>query len=49
MTRRCRYPRIAKIGSISHVSTGGVSESVARCCALFPCYLGTETMNAETQ
>ena len=45
MTRRCRYPRIAKIGSTSQVSTRGVSESVAHCCALFPCYLGTETIN----
>ena len=49
MTRRCRYPRIAKIGSISQVSTRVVSESVAHCCALFPRYLGTETIIAKTQ
>ena len=31
MARRCRYPRIAKIGSISQVSAREVSESVAHC------------------
>ena len=49
MARRCRYPRIAKIGSISQVSAREVSESVAHCYALYPCYLGKEAINAETQ